>query len=56
MLDLILQETVLSGNKKKMQNMSHIKRTRITDWPPPTLGSIKAVCGVIINMSLIFHA
>jgi hypothetical protein len=54
LLDLILQETILNGNKKKkIQHAlpSPTKRTRITDWSPPTLVDIKALLGVVINMS-----
>jgi hypothetical protein len=43
LLDLILRETTLHGNKRKMQNMPPTKRARITDWSPPTLTDIKAL-------------
>jgi hypothetical protein len=46
-LKLILEETTLNGNKKKIQSMPPI-----TDWWPPTLADIKALLGVVINMGL----
>jgi hypothetical protein len=52
LLDLILLETTLNGNKKKMQSMPPTKRARITDWSHPTLDDIKALFGVVINMGL----
>jgi hypothetical protein len=51
-LKLILQETTLNGNKRKMQSMPPTKIARITDWSPPTLLDIKAVLGIVINMVL----
>jgi hypothetical protein len=50
-LELILQETTLNGNKKKMQSMPPTKRARITDWSSPAL-AIKALLGVVINIGL----
>jgi hypothetical protein len=51
LLVLILYKTILNGNKKKIQNMHPTKRTTITDWSPPTLAGIKAMLGVVTNMS-----
>jgi hypothetical protein len=51
-MDLILQETTLNGNRRKMQNMPPTKRACITDCSPPTLADIKALLGVVINMGL----
>jgi hypothetical protein len=32
LLGLIMQETILNGNKMKMQNIPTTKRATVTDW------------------------
>jgi hypothetical protein len=49
MLKLILQDTTLNGNKKRMPPT---ERAIVTDWSPPALGDIKSLLGVVINMGL----
>jgi hypothetical protein len=52
LLNLTLQEIILNGNKKKMPSMPPTKRARITEWLPHTLANIKALLGVVREMSL----
>jgi hypothetical protein len=52
LLKLILQETTLNGNRKKMQSIPSTKRASITDWWLSTTTDIKALLGIVINMGL----
>jgi hypothetical protein len=42
---------LLNRNKNSLQNILTTKRARITDWSRPPLSDIKALLGVVINMS-----
>jgi hypothetical protein len=46
LLNLMLQETTMNGNKKKLQTIPHIKGARITDWWPPKLAVIMPQLGI----------
>jgi hypothetical protein len=51
LLKLVLQETTLNGNKKKMQTMPPTKRARIR-LVTPALADMKALLGVAVNVGL----
>lgn len=51
-LQYILTETNIQGDKRKMQATPTSRRSRMRDWHHATLSNMKAFIGMIINMGL----